>query len=263
VKKSNGRVLVIGAGMAGSDAAFFLAERGVEVVLVEGKRIERNPAQKMVDFAELVCTNSLKSVQTSSAHGLLKQDMDALGSLILREARKAAVPAGDALAVDREIFSRGVTESLESHPNIQVVHTVAASPLGLQDKFNCDYTIVATGPLTSKPLEEWMVNELADDDFYFYDAIAPVVDADTLDYSKLYFKDRHKQADESADYLNAPMNQQQYEAFVNELIKADKVPAQNFEEYRFFESCLPVDLMAERGIDTPRFSCIKPICLEL
>ena len=260
---TKGRVLVIGAGMAGSEAASYLANRGVSVVLVENKTIQKNPAQKIPDFAELVCTNSLKSMEPATGHGVLKYEMKGLGSLILEAGHHAKVPAGDALAVDRKKFSSYVTEKLRSHENIEVIEKEAQDPLALMKEHQCDHVIVSSGPLTTEKLSNWIVANIGKDDFYFYDAIAPVVDADTLDYSKLYFKDRHKEADESADYLNAPMNEEQYYAFIEELRKAKKVPAQSFEEYKFFEACLPVDLMAERGVDTPRFSCMKPIGLRM
>ena len=260
---SKNRVLIIGAGLAGCNAAYYLAEKGLEVVLLESKTIQLNPAQKIPDFAELVCTNSLKSKDLSSAHGLIKDEMSKLGSLILDVANETAVPAGDALAVDRDDFSRIVTERLHSHPQITVVAREGDNPNALAEEYDCDNVIVATGPLTSEKLTEWIQSDLSKDDFYFYDAIAPVVDADSLDYSKMYFKDRHKEADESADYLNAPMDEEQYYAFIEALVSAEKVPPKDFEEYKFFEACLPVDLMAERGKDTPRFSCMKPIGLGL
>lgn len=256
------RVLVIGAGLAGSEAAMYLARHGIQVVLLETKTIKLNPAQKIPTFGELVCTNSLKSLDPTSAHGLLKSEMKAMGSFIIECAEKHAVPAGDALAVDREKFSAEITTHLRNHSLITVVEREAANPLELKQEFNCQYVIVATGPLTTKALEDWILKEISGDDFYFYDAIAPVVDADSLDYSKLYFKDRHKPVSESADYLNAPMNKEEYYAFIEELVKADKVPPKDFEDWKFFESCLPVDLMAERGKDTARFSCMKPIGLE-
>lgn len=255
------RVLVIGAGLAGSEAAMFLAKAGVEVVLIEGKTLKLNPAQKNPNCAELVCTNSLKSLDPTSAHGLLKNEMKSMGSFIIEAAQKHSVPAGDALAVDRDNFSAEITQALRSHPRIRLVEREAADPLALKEEFKCTQVIVATGPLTTKTLEEWITREISGDDFYFYDAIAPVVDADSLDYSKMYFKDRHKPIGESADYLNAPMNKEEYYAFVEELAKAEKVPPKDFEDWKFFESCLPVDLMAERGKDTARFSCMKPIGL--
>ncbi|MFG1492238.1 methylenetetrahydrofolate--tRNA-(uracil(54)-C(5))-methyltransferase (FADH(2)-oxidizing) TrmFO [Halobacteriovorax sp. ZH4_bin.1] len=261
------KVIVIGAGMAGSEAANFLANHGVEVILVENKTIQKNPAQKIDAFAELVCTNSLKSMNPASGHGLLKYEMDALGSIILDSARKHAVPAGDALAVDRDGFSGEVTDRLHKNEKITVVAQDASDPQALMAEYQADACIIASGPLTTEGLSNWIVKNISNDDFYFYDAIAPVVDGDSLDYSKLYYKDRHKpvseEEGEEADYLNAPMNQEQYEAFIAELVKAEKVPAQNFEDYKFFESCLPVDIMAERGVDTARFSCMKPIGLEL
>lgn len=257
------KVLVIGAGLAGSEAAYFLARYGIKVVLLESKSLEPNPAQKTKTFAELVCTNSLKSLGANSAHGLLKSEMETLGSLVISAAKKHAVPAGDALAVDREKFSDEITNILRSHPLIEVKDEVVLDPLVTCQKYNCDFVIVASGPLTLPKLTSWIQNELAKDDFYFYDAIAPVVDADTLDYSKLYFKDRYGEVSEGADYLNAPMNKEEYENFIKELVSAQKVPAKNFEDYRFFEGCLPIDTMAERGLDTPRFSCMKPVGLEL
>ncbi len=257
------RVLVIGAGLAGSEAAWFLAERGVEVVLAECKGLKLNPAQKLKTCAELVCTNSLKSMDPDSAHGLLKTEMRALGSLVLSVAEETAVPAGDALAVDRVLFSAAITEKLKAHPRIRFIEAEASDPLALMAEVECQHVVVATGPLTTSPLEQWLVANLGAEDIYFYDAIAPVVDADTLDYSKLYFKDRHRKPDERADYLNAPMNKEQYDAFVAELVAAEKVPPKDFEEWKFFESCLPIDLMAERGPETARFSCMKPIGLEL
>lgn len=259
---SKARVLVIGAGLAGSEAAMYLAQQGISVVLMEGKTIKLNPAQKIPTFAELVCTNSLKSLDPHSAHGLLKSEMKAMGSFIIESAQKHAVPAGDALAVDRDLFSQEVTRGLKEHPLIQVVEQEASDPLKHKTDFQCDYIIVATGPLTSKALEDWITKDVSGDDFYFYDAIAPVVDADTLDLSKMYFKDRHKDIEAGGDYLNSPMTKEQYYAFVEELVKAEKVPPKEFEDWKFFESCLPIDLMAERGKDTARFSCMKPVGLE-
>ncbi len=258
-------VLIIGAGLAGSDAAFYLAERGVSVALLESKRLKPNPAQKIPHFAELVCTNSLKSLDPDSAHGLLKTEMKGLGSLILDCAYLHKVPAGDALAVDREAFSQEITQRLSAHPLIQVIDREVANPLLEAERFQAKHTLIASGPLTTPALENWLKSELSPDDLYFYDAIAPVVDGETLDYSKLYFKDRHKhvEGDEvEADYLNAPMNKEEYERFIAALVSAEKVAPKDFEDYKFFEACLPVDLMAERGPETARFSCMKPIGLE-
>lgn len=256
------RVLVIGAGLAGSEASMFLAKNGIEVILIEAKTIQLNPAQKNPDFAELVCTNSLKSLDPHSAHGLLKSEMLALGSFVIEVAQKHAVPAGDALAVDREKFSAEITLQLKKHPLIKVVELEASDPIELKKQFECDFVIIATGPLTTKKLEDWILKEISNDDFYFYDAIAPVVDADTLDLSRMYFKDRHKNIEEGGDYLNSPMTKEEYYHFVQELAKGEKVQPKAFEDWKFFESCLPIDLMAERGPDTARFSCMKPVGLE-
>jgi methylenetetrahydrofolate--tRNA-(uracil-5-)-methyltransferase len=266
-------VLVVGAGLAGCEAAYFLANQGMRVILAECKRQQRNPAQKMDWFAELVCTNSLKSTGETSAHGILKFEMEQLGSLTLKSAYQARVPAGDALAVDREAFGKIITNELTNHANITILDIEVTDPIALAKQHNCDFTIIASGPLTTSSLESWLVANLGKEDLYFYDAIAPVVDAEGLDYSKLYFKDRY--ADErnpqnpdgeqeivKGDYLNAPFNKEEYERFIEELVKAEKVPAKNFEEARFFESCLPIDLMAERGPHTARFSCMKPVGLE-
>ncbi len=261
------KVLVIGAGLAGTEAATFLARHGVRVVLAESKKTQLNPAQKIDTMAELVCTNSLKSKNPDSGHGLLKHEMRGLGSIVLEVGEMTAVPAGDALAVDREAFSQKITQIVENTDYIEVCYEEVSNPLEYAKKKGCSYIIVATGPLTTPKLEEWMGEEIAKEDLYFYDAIAPVVDAEGLDYSKLYFKDRHKPTSSEegmdADYLNAPMNKEQYVAFIEALVEAEKVPAQNFEDYKFFESCLPVDIMAERGEETARFSCMKPIGLEL
>jgi methylenetetrahydrofolate--tRNA-(uracil-5-)-methyltransferase len=260
------KVLIVGCGLAGSDAAYYLAQKGIRVVLLESKRVNPNPAQKLKTGAELVCTNSLKSKLPSSSHGLLKLEMKALGSLVLRIGDETAVPAGDALAVDRELFSSKIEQVLKEHPLIEMHSCDVEDPKQKALEFGCSFIIIATGPLTTSSMEKWIRQSLSDDDFYFYDAIAPVVDADSLDYSKLYYKDRHKELREDdlegADYLNAPMNKEQYDLFVEELINAEKVPAQNFEKLKYFESCLPVDTMATRGKDTPRFSCMKPIGLE-
>jgi len=260
------KVLIIGAGLAGSEAATYLAKYGIKVILAECKAKAPNEAQKLKTAAELVCTNSLKSLNPDSGHGLLKYEMKALSSIVLEVGTETAVPAGDALAVDREKFSTEIQRRLASNPNIEFIDEEIVDPLQSGEKYGCDYIIVATGPLTKRSLENWIQEKVSKDDFYFYDAIAPVVDADSLDFSKLYFKDRYKPVSEAegdkADYLNAPMTKEEYESFVEELIKAEKVPPQNFEKLKYFEACLPVDTLAERGRETLRFSCMKPVGLE-
>lgn len=257
------KVLVIGAGLAGSELSYFLANHGVEVVLAESKGLKKNPAQKLSSFAELVCTNSLKSKLPHTAHGLLKEEMKFLGSLVLEMGERYSVPAGDALAVDRVKFSQGLSERLKAHPKIRIIEEDVANPLLAQEKWGADYTVMATGPLTNDGLSHWLKENIFGDELYFYDAIAPVVDAESLDFSKLYFKDRYKDLSQNADYLNIPLTEKEYDDFISLLQEGEKVPPKDFEEYRFFESCLPVDLMAERGRDTLRFSCMKPVGLEL
>ena len=255
------KVLVVGAGLAGCEAALFLAKRGIAVTLCETKNVKRGPAQKSPFFGELVCTNSLKSMQQDSPHGMLKFEMEALGSEVLAAAKIAKVPAGDALAVDREQFGQLLTEKIKSHPCIKLVEEEITDPLALAETLGADFTIVATGPLPTEGLEQWLQKNITNDDLYFYDAIAPVVDGDSLNMEKLYFKDRHYEGE--GDYLNIPLNKDEYLKLIDELVRAEKVAPKDFEEAKFFEACLPIDLMAERGVETARFSCMKPIGLEL
>lgn len=262
-KKEDIRIAVVGAGLAGSEAAWFLASKGHKVDLYESKVQNPNPAQKVSTCAELVCTNSLKSLLPEAPHGILKAEMKALGSLILEVGLMHQVPAGDALAVDREKFSQEVTSRLAAHENINLIYEEVKNPQKLKEEHHYSYVILATGPLCTPELTQWVQDYIAGEDLYFYDAIAPVVDADSLDYSKVYFKDRYKEeAEQEADYLNIALNKEEYEKFVEELIKADKVRPKNFEKENFFEACLPIDIMAERGKDTLRFSCMKPVGLE-
>jgi methylenetetrahydrofolate--tRNA-(uracil-5-)-methyltransferase len=259
-------VLIIGAGLAGSEAALFLARRGIRVFLMECKAHRPNEAQKLTTAAELVCTNSLKSKDSTSAHGILKGEMRAFSSVVLEVGERHSVPAGNSLAVDRDKFSCEIHRRLADHPLITFVEDEVSDPLLSQQKYNCEYVIVATGPLTKKNLESWIKEHISGDDLYFYDAIAPVVEASSLDFSKLYYKDRYRPLSEdegeSADYLNAPLNKEEYEQFVLELLEAKKVAPQNFEKAKFFEACLPIDTLAQRGVDTLRFSCMKPVGLE-
>lgn len=265
--KTDKKVLIIGGGLAGVEAAHFLSRSGISVVLAEGKTKKPNPAQKLSTLAELVCTNSLKSTKITSAHGMLKFEMRKLGSLILKKAEEAKVPAGDALSVDRVKFSESITNFLKDQSNIELVEEVVSDPMEMKERYHADYVICATGPLTSESLTNWFSSELDDSDgLYFYDAIAPIVELDSLDTSKMYFKDRFAtlgaEDEFEGDYLNVPFTKEQYEDFVQELVNADKVQAHNFEDWNFFEACLPIDIMAERGVDTLRFSCMKPVGLK-
>ena len=209
---NNARVKIIGAGLAGSDAAYFLAERGVKVELWEQKPEKRSPAHHSSDFCELVCSNSLKSDDAfGNACGLLKEEMRTLGSLVIAAADRTKVPAGGALAVDRDQFSRIVTETLKKHPNIEIVEKEA------KDFPATEYTIVATGPLTSDDLAE-KIAERFGGNLYFYDAAAPIVTAESIDFSKAFIGDRYGKG--SGDYVNCPLNREEYEAFVEALVGA-------------------------------------------
>ena len=245
------RATVVGGGLAGCEAAWQLAERGVLVTLYEMKPAKRTPAQSLDTMAELVCSNSLRSDSLSNAVGLLKEEMRRLGSLILREADAARVPAGGALAVDREGFSRGVDTAVRTHPNICVLgEEVTAIPDG--------DTIIATGPLTSDALSEAIagMDQLAT--LHFYDAAAPIVTRDSLDFGRVFEMSRYERG---ADYLNCPMDQAEYMAFVHALQTAETVPVKGFEESALFEGCMPIESMAKRGDMAIAFGPLKPVGL--
>lgn len=248
-------VRVIGGGLAGCEAAWQLASAGVDVELWEMRPATLTPAHRTGDLAELVCSNSLRSDNPSNAVGLLKREMEAMGSLVLAAARAAALPAGDALAVDREAFSRQVTETLANHPRIRVVREQATT---LPD----GPTILATGPLTSPPLHAALEELLGEGSLAFFDAIAPVVAADSLDMGVLFAASRYGKGG-GADYLNAPFDHDQYVAFVVALRQAEKVPLREFErDIPHFEGCLPIEVMAERGLDTLRYGPMKSVGLD-
>ena len=250
---NNARVRIIGAGLAGSDAACFLAERGVKVELWEQKPEKRSPAHHSSDFCELVCSNSLKSDDAfGNACGLLKEEMRLLGSLVIAAADRTKVPAGGALAVDRDRFSRIVTETLKNHPNIEIVGKEA------QDFPENGYTIVATGPLTSDDLAE-KIAERFGGNLYFYDAAAPIVTAESIDFSKAFIGDRYGKG--NGDYVNCPLNREEYEAFVAALVGAEKAVQKDFDKRDVFDGCMPVEIMAQRGTDTLRFGMLKPVGL--
>ena len=250
---NNARVKIIGAGLAGADAAYFLAERGVKVELWEQKPEKRSPAHHSSDFCELVCSNSLKSDDAfGNACGLLKEEMRTLGSLVIAAADKTKVPAGGALAVDRDRFSRIVTETLKKHPNIEIVEKES------KDFPATEYTIVATGPLTSDDLAE-KIAERFGGNLYFYDAAAPIVTAESIDFSKAFIGDRYGKG--SGDYVNCPLNREEYEAFVEALVGAEKAVQKDFDKRDVFDGCMPVEIMAQRGTDTLRFGMLKPVGL--
>ena len=251
------RIKVIGAGLAGCECAFGLARRGHSVDLFEMRPVRTTPAHHSSNLAELVCSNSFRSSAPSNAVGLLKQEMALAGSLVLRCGEEARVPAGDAFAVDRDRFAAAVTSAIENEPNI----TLRREEVTTLDRDGYDFLVVATGPLTSQPLFESINDFLGRDGLYFYDAIAPIVAADSLDMSKLYWKSRYGKGD-GLDYLNAAMTQPEYEAFVAALLEAELYPLHDFEHAVHFEGCLPVEEIASRGIDTLRFGPMKPVGLE-
>jgi methylenetetrahydrofolate--tRNA-(uracil-5-)-methyltransferase len=243
---------VVGGGLAGSEAAWALAERGVRVTLYEMRPVVTTPAHHTDRLAELVCSNSFKSVDLANAHGLLKSELRALGSLLLACADLARVPGGTALAVDREVFSRAVHERVTAHSNITVVREEMAelpSP-----------GVLATGPLTSQRLTDAIVARLGSAALAFYDAIAPVVSSDSLDQDRLYALSRYGKG-QGDDYLNAPMNAAEYERFLDALIEADQHQGHAFDAVPYFEGCLPVEEMARRGRETLRFGPMKPVGL--
>jgi methylenetetrahydrofolate--tRNA-(uracil-5-)-methyltransferase len=247
-------MLVVGGGLAGCEAAWQLAERGHEVTVLEMRPVRSTPAHQTEHLAELVCTNSFKSEDMTNAHGLLKAEMRELGSVLLRAADETRVPAGTALAVDRDLFARAVSARIEAHPRIQVVRDeLTALPGGP--------AVIATGPLTSDALTREITALLGDEGLAFYDSIAPIIHNDSIDTDIAFFESRWGRGG-SDDYLNCPMSQDEYEAFIRELRAADVYPGYDWENIPYFEGCLPIEVMAERGADTLRFGPMKPVGLR-
>ena len=250
-------VNIIGAGLAGSEAAWQLAERGIKVRLYEMKPQNFSPAHKNEDFAELVCSNSLRSDDYEhNAVGLLHEEMRRAGSLIMAAAGQTKVPAGGALAVDRNAFAAYVTANLRNHPNITVIHR-EIEQLPDEDE---TLTIVATGPLTSEKFSLALLKQIKGQALSFYDAIAPVVYTESIDFSKAWYQSRYDKGD-ARDYINCPLNKEQYYQFVDALLKAEKVEFHDFEKPQYFDGCLPIEVMAERGRDTLMFGPMKPVGL--
>lgn len=243
---------VIGAGLAGVEAAWQIANAGHSVTLYEMKPLKHSPAHKTDLFAELVCSNSLKASRIESAAGLIKEEMARLGSLTVPVARECAVPAGGALAVDREQFSKTITEKILAHPKINVVNEVV-SALSADSE---NITIVATGPLTDEALAE-EIEKICPGRLSFYDAAAPIVTADSIDTEKVFGASRYDRGGES-DYLNCPFNREEYERFIEELVSAEGAVTHDFDVY---EGCMPIEKLAKRGLDAPRFGPMKPVGL--
>ena len=243
---------VAGAGLAGTEAAWQIAQAGYPVTLVEMKPQKFSPAHKSEYFAELVCSNSLKASRLESAAGLLKEEMARLGSLTVPVARNCAVAAGGALAVDRDVFSKTITEKINSHPNITVEHRVFDKIAPGDDEI----LIIATGPLTDGALSD-KIKRLCGDCLSFYDAAAPIVTADSVDMSKAFGASRYDRGGDD-DYINCPFNKAEYESFINEIVNAESAIVHNFDVY---EGCMPIEKLAKRGLDAPRFGPMKPVGL--
>jgi methylenetetrahydrofolate--tRNA-(uracil-5-)-methyltransferase len=247
------QVTVIGGGLAGSEAAWQAAERGAKVRLYEMRPARPTPAHKSANLGEIVCSNSLKSDEVGSAPYLLKEELRRGGSLMLSVAHQTAVPAGAALAVDREKFAAEVTRRIEAHANIEVIRQE------IQEIPQTGMVIIATGPLTSPALSEQIARLTGSAHLYFYDAIAPIVDAETINYDIVWRAARYDKG--GPDYINCPMDVEQYNAFYEALIEAESVPLHDFEKTIFFEACLPIEELARRGKDTLRFGPMKPVGL--
>lgn len=246
-------VNVIGAGLAGSEAAWQIANQGVKVRLYEMRPQKLTPAHHTENFAELVCTNSLRANRLTNAAGLLKEEMRTFNSIIMESADKHSVPAGGALAVDRETFSKEVTEKLHNHPNVEIINEeIDEIPEGL--------TVIATGPLTSDALAKDITKFTGNDGLFFFDAAAPILEKSSLDMDKVYLKSRYDKGE--AAYLNAPMTKDEFYNFYNELIKAETAELHDFEDDKFFEGCMPIEEIASRGAQTMLYGPLKPVGLE-
>ena len=267
-------VTVIGGGLAGCEAAYQIAKKGIKVKLYEMKPIKFSPAHSNEDLAEIVCSNSFKSNLHTNACGLLKEELRILGSLLIRIADEVHVPAGQALAVDRDEFARRVTMEMESNEFIEVIHEEVVS---VTDMAKDGIVIIATGPLTSEKLAKEISNITGEDKLYFYDAAAPIITKESINFDIAFYGDRYsqekkkeesidewkkrieKQSIEENSYINLPMNKAEYEVFWKELVEAEVVELHQFEKREIFEGCMPVEVMAKRGIDTLRFGPLKPV----
>ena len=259
---------VIGGGLAGCEAAYQIAKRGIKVKLYEMKPIKYSPAHSNENLAEVVCSNSFKSNSITNACGLLKEELRVLDSLLIRIADETKVPAGQALAVDREEFAKRVTEEIKNNTNIEIINKEITKIL------KNEITIIATGPLTSESLSKEILNLTGEDELYFYDAAAPIVSKESIDMNIAFYGDRYSQErgkeedieewkkrlnEEEKDYINLPMSKEEYEVFWNELVNAEIAELHEFEKKEIFEGCMPIEVMAKRGLDTMRFGMLKPV----
>ena len=267
-------ITIIGGGLAGSEAAYQIAKRNIKVKLYEMKPIKYSPAHSNKDLAEIVCSNSFKSNLLTNACGLLKEELRKLDSLLIRMADETSVAAGQALAVDREIFSKKVTETIENNPLIEIIHEEVTDVSKMTEE---GIVIIATGPLTSEALAKQIANMTGEDKLYFYDASAPIISKDSIDFNIAFYGDRYseekkkyeteeewkkrlkEQEGKEQSYINLPMNKEEYENFWNELVNSEVVTLHDFEKREIFEGCMPIEIMAKRGIDTLRFGPLKPV----
>lgn len=249
----NGEIVIVGAGLAGSEAAWQAAQRGVRVKLYEMRPQKSTPAHKTGDFAELVCSNSLRAASLENAAGLLKEEMRRLGSLIVRCAEMTKVPAGGALAVDRHLFSKKVTQCLCEHPLVEVCREE------IKEIPEDGIVVIATGPLTSQALAESIGRFTGEQYLYFYDAVAPIVAADSINMDKVFLSSRYEKGE--AAYLNCPFSKEEYEVFWQALVTAGRVPPRDFEKEVHFEGCMPVEVLAARGKETLLYGPMKPVGL--
>ena len=240
-------------GLAGTETAYQIAKRGIKVKLYEMKPEKFSPAHSSKELAEIVCSNSFKSNSITNACGLLKEELRNLGSLLIQIADETKVPAGQALAVDRETFSKRVTEEIEKNPNIEIIREEVEN-IEAEDGI----VIIATGPLTSEKMAEQIINITGKDRLAFYDAAAPIIEKDSINFSIAFYGDRYGKEGDSS-YINLPMNKEEYEKFYNELVNAEVVTLHEFEKKEIFEGCMPIEVMAKRGEDTIRFGPLKPV----
>ena len=267
-------ITIIGGGLAGTEAAYQIAKQGIKVELYEMKPKRYTPAHNNKNLAEIVCSNSFKSNLLTNACGLLKEELRRLDSLLIKIADETSVPAGQALAVDREIFAEKVTESINKNELIEIVNKEVGEDISIKDLAKDGIVIIATGPLTSEPLAKEIQEITGQDKLYFYDAAAPIVTKESIDFNIAFFGNRYeeeKQKEESieewkkrlenqdASYINLPMNKEEYENFYNELINAEVVTLHDFEKKEIFEGCMPIEIMAKRGVDTLRYGPLKPV----
>ena len=268
---------IIGGGLAGTEAAYQIAKKGIKVKLYEMKPIKFSPAHHNTNLAEIVCSNSFKSNLLTNACGLLKEELRRLDSLLIKIADETSVPAGQALAVDREVFAQKVTKIIENNEFIEVIHEEIGDKIHLKDLCKNAITIIATGPLTSDLLSKEIQTLTGQDKLYFYDAAAPIITKESIDFNIAFFGNRYEQEKKKEEtieewqkrlknqnkdeqsYINLPMNKEEYELFVNELINAEVVTLHEFEKREIFEGCMPIEIMAKRGLDTLRFGPLKPV----